>query len=95
MPFLIRLATREPFETWLSMEQAAEQRYWDGSALAASDAGHETGAVYLLGYTVEMLLKTACFRTAGIARRTIYGPSRAHSTESRLLPPGQATTFMI
>ena len=66
MPFLTRLATLEPFETWLNMEQAAEQRYWDGMALATSDTGHETGAVYLLGYTAEILLKTACFRTAGI-----------------------------
>lgn len=66
MPFLTRLAALEPFETWPSMEQAAEQRYWDGLALATSDTGHEAGAIYLLGYVAEMLLKTACFRTAEI-----------------------------
>ncbi|MBV9850416.1 MAG: hypothetical protein JO250_12135 [Armatimonadetes bacterium] len=65
MPFLTRLAALEPDETWPGMEQAAEQRYWDGLVLA-TDAGHEAGAIYLLGYVAEILLKTACFRTAGV-----------------------------
>ena len=49
------------------MKSAAEQRYWDGLALALASAGSETGALYLLGYVAEMLLKTACFRAVGIA----------------------------
>ena len=48
------------------MERAAEQRFWDGLALAMGDAGHETGAVYLLGYVAEMFLKTACFRFVSV-----------------------------
>ena len=48
------------------MKSAAEQRYWDGLALALAGAGSETGALYLLGYVAEMLLKTAYFRVVGI-----------------------------
>lgn len=49
------------------MELAAEARFWDGFTLAAGDADSQTGAVYLLGYVVEMLLKTAYFRVTHVA----------------------------
>lgn len=67
MSFRTRLALAQPFETWPQMELAAEQRYWDGLTLALGEAGSETGALYLLGYVVEMLLKTAYFRVTSIA----------------------------
>jgi len=66
LPFLTRLAVAEPFETWPSMEQTAAQRFWDALALATGDAGHEAGAIYLLGYVAEMLLKTAYFRVVSV-----------------------------
>ena len=48
------------------MELAAEQRYWDSLTLALTGTGVETGAVYLLGYAVEVLLKTAYFRVVSV-----------------------------
>ena len=57
------------------MELAAEQRYWDGLALALADTGNETGALYLLGYVAEMLLKTAYFRLAGVPDADNIAPS--------------------
>ena len=48
------------------MQSAAEQRYWDGLTLALAGAGSETGALYLLGYTAEMLLKCAYFQTTNV-----------------------------
>jgi len=67
MAFRSRLALAEPFETWPLMELAAEQRYWDGLNLAMGEKGCETGALYLLGYVAEMLLKTAYFRINSIS----------------------------
>ncbi len=57
------------------MELAAEQRYWDGLTLAHADTGNETGALYLLGYVAEMLLKTAYFRVAGVPFADNVAPS--------------------
>ena len=80
MPFLTRLAVAEPFETWPGMEQAAAQRFWDSLALATADAGHEAGAIYLLGYVAEMLLKTAYFRVTGVPSSQDIAP---HLTAAR------------
>mgnify|MGYP000119331332 CR=1 FL=1 len=44
---------------------AARQRFSDGIALAA--AGRRTGAIYLWGYSAEMILKAAYFSLSGIA----------------------------
>lgn len=66
MPFRTRLALAQPFETWPSMKSAAEQRYWNGLALALVGAGSETGALYLTGYAAEMLLKCAYFQMIGV-----------------------------
>jgi hypothetical protein len=44
---------------------AARQRYSDGLALAA--AGNRTAAIYLWGYTAEMVLKAAYFSVVGIS----------------------------
>lgn len=56
------------------MELAAEQRYWDGLTLALAGAGNTTGALYLLGYVPEMLLKTAYFRVMSISPADNIGP---------------------
>ena len=48
------------------MKSAAEQRYWDGLALALAGAGYETGALYLTGYAAEMLMKCAYFQVLGV-----------------------------
>jgi hypothetical protein len=55
-------------ETWPELERAAEQRFWDGLTLATAAERDETGAVYFLGYVVEILLKTAFFRERGLSR---------------------------
>lgn len=75
MPFRSRLALKQPFETWPLMELAGEQRYWDSLALALADSGNETGALYLLGYVAEMLLKTAYFRVISLPPSDDIGPS--------------------
>lgn len=50
------------FDTWAELERAAEERYWDGMALATDPEGRHCGAVYLWGYVAEMLLKVAYYR---------------------------------
>ncbi len=83
MSFLTRLSVAEPYETWSGMEQAATQRFWDALALATAEAGHEAGAVYLLGYVAEMLIKTAYFRFVGVPAGRDIAPAlrivRSHS----------------
>ena len=66
MAFLDRLRVLEPFESCPRLLQAAEERFWDGFDLATGTAQRYTGAVYILGYVVEMLLKVAFFRISGI-----------------------------
>lgn len=76
MAFWSRLTT---VETWPEIESAAEQRFWDGLALVTSGGRGETGAVYLFGYVVEMLLKTAYFRVRGVARHADTSTERRHA----------------
>lgn len=66
MGFLSRIDLFEPVDTWFGMERAAEERLLDGLTLAISEGGRTTGAIYLLGYVVEMRLKTAYFRYVGL-----------------------------
>ncbi|AGP39313.1 hypothetical protein BE04_00110 [Sorangium cellulosum] len=58
---------------------AAEERYWDAYELAVQ--GRDFAAIYLAGFTAEMLLKTAGFRFNGIAlgqeTGPLLGPARA------------------
>jgi len=62
MSLLTRLAVIEPQETWPRLRSAATERFWDGFDLATSGEDRRLGAIYLLGYVVEMLLKVAFFR---------------------------------
>lgn len=55
-------------ETWSGMELAAERRLSDAFILAVSSERSETAAVYLWGYVVEIVLKTAYFREMGRSR---------------------------
>ena len=66
MSFLTRLAASEPMETWPRMRLAADRRLWDSLTLALGGSGCETGAIYLLGYVAEMLLKCAYFQVIGV-----------------------------
>ena len=66
-------------ETVGDFDLAGESRYWDGCQLLT--AGHGLGGIYMLGYTAEMILKHACFRT-DYARPSdpasgFFGPARA------------------
>ena len=65
LPFLQRLQTAEPYETWFSMYSAAEKRYYDALELAINGTAYSTGAIYLFGYVAEMCLKTAYFQFVG------------------------------
>jgi hypothetical protein len=46
-------------ETVQDLALAADEKYWEGIELLV--AGRRGAGIYLLGYTVEMLLKSACF----------------------------------
>ena len=54
------LPARFAAECIREFDRAADERYVDAEALAA--VGRRTGAIYLHGYVVEMLLKAAYFR---------------------------------
>ncbi|HZY85151.1 MAG TPA: hypothetical protein VFE78_09995 [Gemmataceae bacterium] len=62
-----RLLERCQLDSVGEFRAAALQRYQDGLSLAA--AGRRTGAIYLWGYTAEMVLKAAFFSFAGLAER--------------------------
>ncbi len=66
MPFWNRVKDLEPFDTWGAMEAALSERFFDGLSLAVGRDNRLTGAIYLLGYTVEMILKVAYFRFLGV-----------------------------
>jgi len=65
MSLQARLRVLEPTETWPSLYNAARERFWDGVDLATSLEARRTGAIYLLGYVAEMLLKVAFYRRMG------------------------------
>jgi hypothetical protein len=50
-------------ETVQDLSLAADEKYWEGIELLV--AGRRGAGIYLLGYTVEMLLKNACFLIDG------------------------------
>ena len=63
-----RLPSRWRTECVREFRAAARQRFDDGLALAA--AGRRAGAIYLWGYSAEMILKAAYFTLTGIAETT-------------------------
>src|ERR1700680_4886229 len=60
-----RLPDRWQPECIREFRASAQQRFHDALALAA--AGRRTGAIYLWGYSAEMILKAAYFTVMGIA----------------------------
>lgn len=66
MSLLARLSLLEPTETWPRLHSTAMERYWDGLALATGQEGRRLGAIYLLGYVAEIVLKVAFFRVCGL-----------------------------
>jgi len=69
MSLLVRMASNDSIH---EMEAAGHDRYWD--ALACSCDNREFGACYLIGYTVEMALKTAYFSFLGVPPADDLGP---------------------
>jgi hypothetical protein len=70
----LTLATRIGSDTLGKLEQAARRRYAEARRLVADEP---LGAIYLFGYTVEMRLKAAYFRTVGLVPTSILAPSRS------------------
>ena len=73
-PSLSLLTRISRHDTWPELERAALARYWDGFVLAGASDHRGTGAIYLFGYAIEMLLKTAYYRLRGIAGQTDLEP---------------------
>ena len=59
-------------ETVQEFDLAAAQKYKEGAALVAS--GYGGAGIYLLGYSAEMLLKSAYFRYTGASWADRVGP---------------------
>lgn len=59
----LTLATRIGPDTLGKLEQAARRRYAEARQLVADEP---LGAIYLFGYTIEMRLKAAYYRTVGL-----------------------------
>lgn len=71
MPLQNRISTRD---TWAEMERAGEVRFWEAFALATGSEPMRTGAIYLLGYVAELIIKCAYFRLRGVAALADVGP---------------------
>src|SRR4051794_30824942 len=64
-----RLLNRLQPDSIREFRVSAHQRFNDGLALAV--AGNRTAAIYLWGYTAEMLLKAAYFSLSGLAEMDV------------------------
>lgn len=76
MTYQSRLRRLEPNETWPTLHGAAWERYWDGMELATCGQVRHAGAIHLLGYVAEILLKVAFYRIVG------YSPGQAADTRT-------------
>lgn len=65
MGYWHRTELAEPTDTIDGLERAALLRYYDAQHLLGF-SGRRAGAMYLLGYSVEMSLKAAYFRLIGV-----------------------------
>lgn len=65
MDFLTHLQNHEPHETWSNLAAAAEKRFSEALTLKTTP-GKELGAIYLLGYVVEIYLKVGFYRLSGL-----------------------------
>ncbi|HQU46149.1 MAG TPA: hypothetical protein PK867_25270 [Pirellulales bacterium] len=71
MAHTIALAEHLAPDSIRRLERAAEQRYNETQQLLARD--HRLGAIYLFGYSVEMCLTAAFFRSVGFHPNTTIG----------------------
>ena len=69
----LTLATRIGPDTLGKLELAARRRFAEAQLLVPSEP---LGAIYLFGYTVEMRLKAAYFRTVGLVPASTLAPFR-------------------
>lgn len=72
MPLISRIPATKPHTIW-EFQTAASLRYSEGKRLAA--AGDRLSAIYLWGYTTEMVLKAAYFRLTGWRSRQPFTKS--------------------
>ena len=85
MALVARTTRLAPVETWPQLLGASQRRFWDGFALATSSEAHALGAVYLLGYVAEMLLKVAYYRIEGYpAYANVLAARQAARRQARL-----------
>jgi hypothetical protein len=70
LPLRYRILS-EP-ETVQDLVLACDERFWEGIELLT--AGRRGGGIYLLGYRVEMILKSACFFVDGAKPYELVGP---------------------
>lgn len=84
MPLRYRLEQQQ--ETLLSFELAANARYLEGHNLMFR--GYGGAGMYLMGYSAEMLLKSAYFRYSGAqpSDRILALLAPAQQTAKRLIP---------
>lgn len=91
MPLRFRLEQQQ--ETLFSFERAASAKYLEGHELMFS--GYGGAGMYLMGYSAEMLLKSAYFRFSGAlpADRiaALLGP--AQQTAQQLIPGVPRETY--
>jgi hypothetical protein len=80
----LTLATRIGPDTLGKLERAARRRFAEARKLAADEP---LGAIYLYGYSVEIRLKAAYFRTMGL------GPSSPIS-QARAIAEAQTRTLL-
>lgn len=59
-------------ETVQDLAIASDEKYWEGIELLVS--GRRGEGIYLLGYSVEMMLKNACFLAEGARPSDLVGP---------------------
>ncbi len=76
-----RLLARCQPDSIREFRAAARQRFDDGISLAS--AGQRTGAIYLWGYTAEMMLKAGYFAVIGLADTTIVARSDLRAAINR------------
>jgi hypothetical protein len=81
---LLERTTRR--DTWSELEAAAHLRYFDGLQLATSERERLTGALYMLGYVAEILVKTAYYRFRRLGPTDdVAGELKGMSARARVL----------
>lgn len=95
----LKLLRRAGVDTLGKLEAAASRRFREANVLNAK--GEKLGAIYLYGYSVEIRLKAAYYRTIGLVPATIIDPNLHRKPAENLInalpllprhktPPGPA-----